>query len=151
MTVRTGEPVLVLDQVPIRLPDPLARLLADFADRPRPPGWAANHPNHWLFPSTEPGRHITGAALVRRLTAHGIPSRPARAAALVQLAQDMPSAVLAPMLGLNLITLTRWRARAATDWTAYLQARTSNRAATHRGSATAPAGVNPDGGSPTTG
>ncbi|MFF2751340.1 hypothetical protein ACFVVA_38115 [Kitasatospora sp. NPDC058048] len=151
VTVRAGETVLVLDQVPIRLPDPLARLLTDFADRPRPPGWAANHPNRWLFPSTEPGRHVTGGALVCRLTAHGIPSRPARAAALVQLAQDMPPAVLAPMLGLNLITLTRWRARAATDWTAYLQARTSHRAATHRRSATTLVGVNRDGGSPTIG
>ncbi|MFJ5927567.1 hypothetical protein ACIQF6_33730 [Kitasatospora sp. NPDC092948] len=129
VTVRASETVLVLDRVPIRLPAPLARLLTDFADRPRQPGWAANHPNPWLFPSTDPGRHVTGGSLVRRLTAHGIPSRPARAAALVQLAQDMPPAVLAPMLGLNLITLTRWRARAATDWTAYLQARSSGRSA----------------------
>ncbi|MFE6872815.1 hypothetical protein ACFVFS_40580 [Kitasatospora sp. NPDC057692] len=90
VTVRNNETLLALDQVPIRLPDPVARLLADFANRPRPPGWAANHPNRWLFPSAEPGRHVTGGALVRRLTAHGIPSRPARAAALVQLAQDMP-------------------------------------------------------------
>ncbi|MEU1288005.1 hypothetical protein [Kitasatospora sp. NPDC005856] len=127
--VRNDETVLVLDRVPIRLPDPLARLLTDFASRPRPPGWAANHPSRWLFPSSEPGRHITGGALVRRLTAHGIPSRPARAAALVQLAQDMPPAVLAPMLGLHLNTVTRWRARAATDWTAYLQARAADRPA----------------------
>ncbi|MFG2697229.1 hypothetical protein [Kitasatospora sp. NPDC048407] len=41
----------------------------------------------------------------------------------------MPPAVLAPMLGLSLSTLTRWRARAVTDWTAYLQARTSGRSA----------------------
>ncbi|MFJ6384637.1 helix-turn-helix domain-containing protein [Kitasatospora sp. NPDC092039] len=115
--------------MPIRLPGPLARLLTDFANRPRPPGWAANHPNRWLFPSAEPGRHITGGALVRRLTAHGIPSRPARATALVQLAQDMPPAVLAPILGLHLNTVTRWRARAATDWTAYLQAWAAGRPA----------------------
>ncbi|MFB7909908.1 hypothetical protein ACFC1T_26075 [Kitasatospora sp. NPDC056076] len=153
VTVRAGESVLVLDQVPIRLPDPLARLLTDFADRPRPPGWAANHPNPWLFPSAEPGRHITGSALVRRLTTHGIPGRPARAAALVQLAQDMPPAVLAPMLGLNLSTLTRWRARAATDWTAYLQARTTARTAGNRPGARAPgpAPVNPVDATPTTG
>ncbi|MFB7124299.1 hypothetical protein [Kitasatospora sp. NPDC056273] len=138
---RAGETVLLLDRVPIYLPDPLVRLLADFADRPRPPGWAANHPNPWLFPSAEPGRHITGSALARRLTAHGIPSRPARAAALVQLAQDMPPAVLAPMLGLNLNTLTRWRSWAVTDWTAYLQAR----------AAAWPAHVNGTGGAPTTG
>ncbi|MBP0451201.1 hypothetical protein J5Y04_16870 [Kitasatospora sp. RG8] len=39
------EAVLVLDRVPIYLPDPLARLLTDFANRLRPPGWAANHPS----------------------------------------------------------------------------------------------------------
>ncbi|WP_374222914.1 helix-turn-helix domain-containing protein [Streptomyces sp. MBT65] len=58
-----------------------------------------------------------------------MPSRPARATALVQLAQDMPPAVLAALLGLHLNTVTRWRSRAVTDWTAYLEARTSSRAA----------------------
>ncbi|WP_035875972.1 hypothetical protein [Kitasatospora cheerisanensis] len=90
VTVANGDTVLLLDRVPLLLPDPLGLLLTAFADRPRPTGWAANHPNPWHFPSAEPGRHITGSTLARRLTAHGIPNRPARAGALVQLAQDMP-------------------------------------------------------------
>ncbi|MEV7346309.1 helix-turn-helix domain-containing protein [Streptomyces sp. NPDC093544] len=132
MTVRNQETVLVLDRVPIRLPAPLPRLLSEFANQPRPPGWVTNYPNRWLFPAAEPGRHITGSALARRLTDHGIPSRPARATALVQLAQDMPAAVLSALLGLHLSTVTRWRSRAVTDWTAYLEARTFSRAAPGR-------------------
>jgi hypothetical protein len=132
VTVRNQETVLVLDRVPIRLPAPLPRLLSEFANQPRPPGWVTNYPNRWLFPAAEPGRHITGSALARRLTDHGIPSRPARATALVQLAQDMPAAVLSALLGLHLSTVTRWRSRAVTDWTAYLEARTFSRAAPGR-------------------
>ncbi|MEU3558504.1 hypothetical protein [Kitasatospora sp. NPDC006786] len=45
------------------------------------------------------------------------------------------------MLGLDLSTLTRWHSRAATDWTAYLQARGAAR----------PAHVDMSGGAPTTG
>ncbi|TRV73343.1 hypothetical protein FKN01_27700 [Streptomyces sp. 130] len=37
-----GDMVLVLDRTPIRLPKPLARLLAELADRPPHSGWAAN-------------------------------------------------------------------------------------------------------------
>ncbi|MFF2549118.1 hypothetical protein ACFVUY_42055 [Kitasatospora sp. NPDC058063] len=119
-------PVLVLDQTPIRLPEPLARLLADLADQPPPSGWAANSPRRWLFPGIRPGRHISATTLCRRLTAHHIPIRAARTTALVQLAQDLPPAILAPMLGLHVVTAQQWRRRAATDWTAYLQARRSN-------------------------
>ncbi|MFE3073570.1 hypothetical protein [Streptomyces sp. NPDC059247] len=39
------------------------------------------------------------------------------------LACDLPPAVLGPMLGIHPITAAQWRRRAATDWTAYLQAR----------------------------
>lgn len=67
----------------------------------------------------------------------------ARATALVQLAQDMPPAVLAAMLGLHLNTVRRGRSRAVTDWTAYLQARASSRAAPHLDYGTSPARVNP--------
>ncbi|MBZ9644322.1 hypothetical protein [Streptomyces sp. PSKA30] len=118
-----GHTVLVLDRTPIRLPEPLARLLAELAEQPRPSGWAANSPHRWLFPGIRPGQHVSGTVLARRLAAHHIPIRPTRTTALVQLAQDLPPAVLAPMLGLHVITAQQWRLRAATDWSAYLEAR----------------------------
>ncbi|MER8105978.1 hypothetical protein [Kitasatospora sp. NPDC094016] len=41
------------------------------------------------------------------------------------------------MLGLHLNTVTSWRSRAATDWTAYLQARASGRTTGQPGSTAA--------------
>ncbi|MEV0188293.1 hypothetical protein ACIPYS_07875 [Kitasatospora sp. NPDC089913] len=89
----------------------------------RPPDGGGPLPPRWLFPGIRPGQHISATTLCRRLTAHHIPIRPARTTALVQLAQDLPPAILAPMLGLHVVTAQHWRRRAATDWTAYLQAR----------------------------
>ncbi|MFB6879169.1 hypothetical protein [Streptomyces sp. NPDC056323] len=76
---------------------------------------------------TRPGQHIFSAALARRRAAHHIPIWPARTTALVQLAEDLPSAVLAPLLGLHAVTSAHWQHRAATEWTAYLEARISTR------------------------
>ncbi|MFF4344304.1 hypothetical protein ACFY00_30795 [Kitasatospora sp. NPDC001540] len=140
---------LVLDQIPVRLPASLASLLLELTHRPPPVGWAANRPGRWLFPGTEPGRHLTSTALMRRLVECGIPIRPGRATALVQLAQDVPPAVLAPLLGLHITTVVKWRQRAATDWTAYLQARTTSRSQGSGTSALSP--VNAGNGPPTIG
>ncbi|KDN80518.1 hypothetical protein [Kitasatospora cheerisanensis] len=52
------------------------------------------------------------------------------------------------MLGLHLITVTKWRTRAATDWTAYLQARAADRRTRRSGPEAATAVVNPDSGTP---
>ncbi|WOX19911.1 hypothetical protein [Streptomyces solicathayae] len=110
------------------MPELLARLLADLADQAPPGGWAANAPRRWFFPGVRPGRHISASVLSRRLAAHHIPIRASRTTALVQLAQDLPPAIFAPMLGLHPITAQQWRRRAATDWTAYFEARSTSRA-----------------------
>ncbi|WP_143660945.1 hypothetical protein [Streptomyces sp. st140] len=123
LSTLNGHAVLVLNRTPIHLPGPLAHLLAELVEQPAPSGWAANSPRRWLFPGNRPGQHLSDTALARRLTAHHIPIRAARTTALVQLAQDLPPAVLAPMLGLHVITAAQWRRRAATDWSAYLEAR----------------------------
>jgi hypothetical protein len=72
-----GDTVLVLDRTPIRLPEPLARLLAELADQPPPSGWAANSPHRWLFPGIRPGQHVSDTAVARPLAAHPHP-HPAR-------------------------------------------------------------------------
>ncbi|MET9607073.1 hypothetical protein ABZZ17_18640 [Streptomyces sp. NPDC006512] len=117
-----GHAVLLLDDTPIRLPDPLSAVLTRLAEAPKP-GWRGNVPGTWLFPGSRPGTHRGTGSLARALTEHGIPIRPARTTALIQLAQDLPPAVLAQLFGLHVITALQWRRRAATDWTAYLQAR----------------------------
>lgn len=78
---------------------------------------------NWLFPGIRPGTHRSTGPLSRALAAHGVPLRPSRATALLQLAQDMPPAVLAPLLGMHVITAQQWRRRTGTDWTTHLQAR----------------------------
>ncbi|GEB57137.1 hypothetical protein [Streptomyces gardneri] len=114
---------LRLDDTPIRLPGPLAAVLQRLtAERPRY-GWSANAPSTWLFPGTRPGAHRSTGPLARALAKHGIPLRSSRTTALIQLAQDMPPAALAPLLGMHVATAQQWRRRCGTDWTAYLQAR----------------------------
>ncbi|MFE2324782.1 hypothetical protein ACFXD5_12845 [Streptomyces sp. NPDC059385] len=114
---------LTLSRTPIPLPASLADLLTDLSYIPAPTNWAANSSHDWLFPGCRPGQHLSGTVLGRRLAAHHIPNRPARATALVALAQDPPPAVFGPMLGVHPVTAAHWRRRAATDWTAYLEAR----------------------------
>ncbi|WP_327739835.1 hypothetical protein OG749_44250 [Streptomyces nojiriensis] len=114
---------LTLDLTSIPLPASLASLLADLRDMPAPTNWAANPAQDWLFPGGRPGRHLSATVIGRRLAAHHSPNRPARATALVALAQDLPPAVLGPMLGLHPVTAAHGRRRASTDWTAYLEAR----------------------------
>lgn len=114
---------LILDLTPIPLPASLASLLADLRDMPAPTNWAANSSQDWLFPGGRPGQHLSATVIGRRLAAHHIPNRPARATALVALARDLPPAALGPMLGLHPVTAAHWRRGASTDWTAYLEAR----------------------------
>ncbi|MFD7877729.1 hypothetical protein ACFV5G_27130 [Streptomyces sp. NPDC059766] len=123
LTEVNSHPVLVLARTPIRLPEPAALLLTEFAAQAPSSGWAANSPRRWLFPGNRPGQHLSGSALARRLAARHIPVRPARTTALVQLTEDLPPAVLAPLFGLHVVTAEQWRRRAATDWAACLEAR----------------------------
>ncbi|MFF5447092.1 hypothetical protein [Streptomyces sp. NPDC012888] len=125
LTTHDGATFLTLGRTPIPLPTTLADFLTTLADHPAPQAWAANTSAGWLFPGHLPGAHISAAALSRRLAAQHIPNRPARTTALVALACDLPPALLGPMLGLHPITAVQWRRRAATDWTAYLEARTA--------------------------
>lgn len=121
--VHDGYPTLRLDSTPIRLPEPLATLLNRLIDQQPRQGWIGNTPGTWLFPGARPGTHRSTGPLARVLTGHGIPIRASRVTALIQLAEEMPPAVLDPLVGLHVITALQWRRRAATDWTAYLPAR----------------------------
>ncbi|MFE1805921.1 hypothetical protein [Streptomyces sp. NPDC059533] len=123
VTAAGEDTFLTLDRTAIPLPSSLAALLTDLANMPAPTNWAANSSRGWLFPGGSPGQHLSATVLGRRLATHHIPNRPARATALVALAQDLPPAVLGPMLGLHPVTAAQWRRRASTDWTAYLEAR----------------------------
>ncbi|MFJ8769535.1 hypothetical protein [Streptomyces clavifer] len=121
--VQDSHHTIRLDSTPIRLPQTLATLLTRLVEQQPRQGWSGNTPVTLLFPGSRPGTHRSASSLARALSRHGIPIRPSRATALIQLAEEMPPAVLAPLPGLHVITALQWRRRAATDWTAYLQAR----------------------------
>lgn len=64
------------------------------------------------------------ATLASRMrAAFNLKVRPARNAALCDLAQDMPASVLADLMGLQIEAALRWTALVKTDRSAYLAAR----------------------------
>ena len=73
----------------------------------------------WLFPGHLPGRPITPDTLGGRLRALGIYAQTGRRAALLDLAAQLPAAVLADLLGLHPNTAARWMHQAGGDWTRY--------------------------------
>jgi hypothetical protein len=79
-----------------------------------------------MFPSTHPGRHREAKGLYERLAELGITVRQGRRAALMALAQDLPAAVLAKLVGLHVRTASAWSRDLQRDWSTYLRARTDH-------------------------
>jgi hypothetical protein len=73
----------------------------------------------WLFPGGMAGRPITAARLGERLRAIGIRALPGRRAALIDLAAQLPAAVLADTLHLSPGTAVRWMHQAGANWNRY--------------------------------
>jgi hypothetical protein len=87
-------------EVPV--PEPLGALLHKLIrDRKSHIGVGSPTNTRWLFPGGLPGRPITASRLADRLRALGINSQPARRAALIDLAAQLPAAVLADLLNLH--------------------------------------------------
>ncbi len=76
-------------------------------------------PHHGCSPATYPGRPITAARLGVRLGALGIDARAARRSALIQLAAELPAAVLADTLDIKIATASDWVKTAGGDWANY--------------------------------
>lgn len=102
------------------MPDALGELVRDLPHR-RQTGAQRHRPRR--RPVAVPGRHAGQPQhpehLRRRLAALGIDCRAQRTTALLQLAAEVPAAVLADTLGLTPRTAVRWAAHAAGNWTAY--------------------------------
>jgi hypothetical protein len=122
---RHGQAYLLLDKHPVLIPPPLADLIDELHATATPSAVLGGRgkPSSWLFPGQVPGQHLSANGLVRQLNAHGIQARIARSAALINLAADLPAAVLADLLGLHINTAVRWVKRARRDWASYLDAR----------------------------
>lgn len=105
----------------ITLPPPLDELIQRLPQRP-PTGIAKSlaEADPWLFPGRRPGRPASPYQIARRLQDLGITTaRAARNTALLQLAAELPTTVLADLLGLHPGTAERWGAAADARWTRY--------------------------------
>jgi hypothetical protein len=102
------------------VPDPLATATHQLITNGRRYRGVGSPPNNtWLFPGHLPARPITAARLGERLRALGIYAQTARRAALLDLAAQLPAAVLADLLGLHETTAAKWMHQAGGDWSRY--------------------------------
>lgn len=84
-------------------------------------------PGGWLFPGRRPGRAAHPATLATRLRRLGLEPRPARNSALLHLAEQLPAAVLADLLGVHFTTAERWNTAAGSRWMTYAGGRSPTR------------------------
>jgi hypothetical protein len=104
----------------ITVPEPLSNLLTELIDSGRSNRGVGSPPTSpWLFPGHLPGRPLTPSRLGERLRQLGVRALPGRRATLLQLAAEVPAAVLAELLHLTPGTATRWTRDAGADWTRY--------------------------------
>jgi hypothetical protein len=110
---------------PLPLPPKLANLLTQLADAPHTAARLSKGDNtpRWLFPGLTPGRPTSQPGFTLKLRALGIDARIARNAALISLASNLPTPVLADVLGLHTTTAERWTHLAKHDWTTYIAER----------------------------
>jgi len=72
-----------------------------------------------LFRGRRPGRAAHPATLATRLRRLGLEPRTVRNSALLHLAEHLPAAVLADLLGLHLRTAEKWSTAAGSRWLTY--------------------------------
>lgn len=110
--LRLGEPV-----TPV--PEPLARLLLELVGARANMNTATNPDSRWLFPGGRAGQPLTPGALRQRFQALGLPTTPARTAALSHLVLQAPAPVIAAALGYQDGTAEQHRLAAGGTWSRY--------------------------------
>jgi hypothetical protein len=115
-----GDTFLSLGRHDVPVPGPLASAVSQLITGGRTyRGVGSPSATTWLFPGHLPGRPITPARLGERLRAIGIYAKTGRRAALLDLAAQVPAAVLADLLGLHATTAAKWMHQAGGDWSRY--------------------------------
>jgi len=105
---------------PVVLPEPLAGLVRDLVATRRGKARIGTPDDvPWLFPGGRPGLPLTDDRLGQRLQKIGLQPRQDRSTALFTLATELPAAILARMLGVNIKVAVQWQQAAAGDWAAY--------------------------------
>lgn len=121
---RDGDVFLHFGHEMVLMPSPLGELVRALPYR-RQVGISGKIPGDgkWLFPGRQAGRHQHPEYIRLRLGRIGISCRSSRNAALLQLARDLPAAVLTDMLHIHPNTAIRWVETAGGNWTNYAAAR----------------------------
>ncbi len=113
----------------VEIPEPLTRLARQLpAPAQTGPSGTVPAARRWLFPGRQAGLPMHPSTLACRLRRLGIDIRAARNAAMLQLAAEVPAAVLADTLSIDVGTATRWAARTGATWSNYAGSRASPRA-----------------------
>ncbi|MFJ9150852.1 hypothetical protein ACIRP7_22920 [Streptomyces sp. NPDC102270] len=98
--------------IPVEIPAPVAVLaLHQVAIRCHAVRGQTESP--WLFPGGQPGRTIRAWALGERLRKLGMRPAETRSTALFQLATELPAAVLARTLGIDITVAVKWQRAAS--------------------------------------
>lgn len=108
VTVTDNGVQLRLGDQPITVPTAFGDLLNELLDHRR--GAAATGPEGsvWLYPAPRLGQALAPRILLHRLRALGIPPTIGRNTALMEMAGEMPAAVITRLLGISLHRATRW-------------------------------------------
>ena len=110
---------LRLGHPPTPIPEPLAGLLLELVDSRANMNTASNPDSRWLFPGGRAGQPLTPGALRQRFQALGLPTIPARTAALGQLVLQAPAPVIAAALGYQDGTAEHHRLVTGGPWSRY--------------------------------
>ena len=110
---------VVVGRARFEIHEPFGTLVAQLPVR-RTRGVRDQFDNPWLFPGARPGHHLRPGALGHRLRRLGIRPRDMRTAARVQLAAEIPPALLAEILGVTPQTAVVWTAASGGNWTQYV-------------------------------
>ncbi len=104
---------ITLGDTPLLMPPPIDALVKQVREQRRGRALIGRHiDSPWLFPGWHTGKPLGAAQLMARLKAHGIRARPARNAALMDLANQLPTTVLSRLLDLSTRTAAKWSAEA---------------------------------------
>jgi hypothetical protein len=118
-----NEILLRLATEPVVIVEPLATLLHSLARNPRGRAVTGATASQWLFPGKLVGEPLRPERLQRRLAACGIRGLPSRASAVLELAREVPTPVLADTLGYAQDIAASWARLAAADYARYAASR----------------------------
>ncbi|WP_327138821.1 hypothetical protein [Nocardia sp. NBC_01327] len=115
---------LTLARHPVLLPPSLARLIEQLIAQPVARALIpATSTSIYLFPGKPATRPRHPRSLQQLLSESGLPHLPARNTAMIAIVSELPSPVVADLLGIHPCTANRWTEIAQTSWAGYLAAR----------------------------